>query len=120
MEQVARAALPGVDKGGAWVQIGDKEYKVAPLNFKSLRTLAGEIGKLQQMKGGGMPDAEQMGILCRLAHASLQRNYPEMSEDEVADNLDFSNFGTVLKAVMGQAGLDKEEIKNPGEAPASP
>jgi hypothetical protein len=117
MEQVVenRVALPGADKGGVWVRMGDKEYKVAPLNFKALRELAPSIAVLQEVTPGAMPSVEQMGVLVRLTLAALQRNYPATTEDEVADILDFGNFGAVLGAVMGTAGLTKREVPASGE-----
>jgi hypothetical protein len=118
MEQeakVTRAAVSGADKGGVWVRMGDHEYKIAPLNFKALRELAPSIATLQDVIPGAMPSVEQMGVLVKLALASLQRNYPATTEDEVADVLDFGNFGAVLGAVMGTAGLTKREVPASGE-----
>ena len=112
---VTRTELPGADKGGVWVRMGDKEYKVAPLNFKALRELDPSIVVLQSVVPGAMPNVEQMGVLVKLTLASLQRNYPAILEDEVAENLDFGNFGLVLGAVMGTAGLTKREVPASGE-----
>ena len=114
-----RVALPGADKGGAWVQMGDKAYKVAPLNFKALRELAGNISALQGIEKGQMPNAEQMGILVKLAHASIQRNYPDITEEQVAEDLDFGNFTSVLNAVMGASDLLGREVPNKGETSPS-
>ena len=111
----SRVKLPGADKGGQWVQMGDLLYKVAPLNFKALRELGPSINVLSKLETGTMPSAEQMGILVKLAHASLKRNYPDMEESLVDDNLDFSNFGSVLSAVMGAAGLKDRETPPSGE-----
>jgi hypothetical protein len=111
--------LPGADKGGTWVRMGDKEYKVAPLNFKALREMSESIGVLQNVQSGTMPTAAQMGVLVQLAHAALKRNYPIITEDEVADGLDFSNFGNVLGAVMGASAINKKELA-PGEIPPNP
>lgn len=108
-----RVALPGPDKGGAWVSMGDKEYKVAPLNFKALRELAPMIGTLRDVRDGELPNPEQMDTLAKLAHAALRRNYPSITEDDVADLLDFGNFTNVLKAVMGVPSIKE---KPPGEA----
>jgi hypothetical protein len=116
MDEQSRVA-PDTDKGGAWVQMGGREYKVAPLNFKALRTLQQNIAVLAEVVPGVMPNSDQMGVLVQLAHAALARNYPKMTEDEVADMLDFGNFSAVLSAVMGSATM-KEPPK--GEALASP
>jgi hypothetical protein len=109
----AQAPLPGPDKGGQWVRMGDVEYKVAPLNFKGLRELGAQLAMLKDVAPGTMPNAEQVTALCAIAHAALKRNYPEMTVDEVEDRLDFGNFGPVLSAVIGVSGLKKEG--EPGE-----
>ena len=110
-----RVALPGPDKGGAWVRMGDKQYKVAPLNFKALRELADSVAVLKSVEPGAMPTGQQMAVLVQLAHASLKRNYPDITEDDVADNLDFSNFAAVLGAVMGASALTGLEVPKQGE-----
>lgn len=108
--------LPGADKGGVWVPMGDLQYKVAPLNFKALREMAPLLTVLQGVERGSMPTAEQIDALVSVAHASIKRNYPDITKAEVADALDFSNFSPVLGAVMGSSGLDKaKEDLAPGE-----
>jgi hypothetical protein len=111
------AEIKGPDKGGVWVVMGDKQYKVAPLNFKAMRELSAKISSITSLEKGEMPSGEQMSALVPIAHAALKRNYPQMTEDEVADNLDFGNFGNVLSAVLGTSGLNKDKGENSsGEA----
>lgn len=117
---VARAELPGADKGGAWVRMGDREWKVAPLNFKALRELSADVQRLASMERGKMPGAEEIAVLARVAHAALKRNYPDVTEDQVAEDLDFGNFGNVLGAVLGASSLTKREEPKPGEPTPSP
>ena len=119
-ENATRVPVPGSDKGGAWVRMSDKEYKVAPLNFRALRELAGSIKVLQTIKEGEMPNAEQMETLVKIAHSAIHRNYPEITIDEVAEGLDFGNFSSVLSAVMGVAGLLGREAPSSGEVVTSP
>ena len=117
--EVPRVALPGVDKGGAWVVMGDKQYKIAPLNFKALRELSDSVKDLTENAPSGMPSGVQMMAMAKIAHAALRRNYPDITEDEVADNLDFGNFSIVLAAVMGASGLSGREVAKPGETVAT-
>ena len=113
--------VPTVDKGGVWVRMGEKSYKVAPLNFKTLRELGPMVAELKGATGGGMPTAAQTDALCSIAHAALKRNYPEITIDQVAEDLDFGNFTSVLNAVMGASGLaNRDGGAAPGEAMASP
>ena len=120
--EAPRAALPGPDKGGQWVRMGESQYKVAPLNFRGLREMAPQLDLLKSIAPGTMPNQEQVDALVKIAHASLRRNYPEMTEEEVGDRLDFGNFGNVLSSVIGVSGLIKKEepAAGPGEPPTSP
>lgn len=108
--KATRVEVPGRDMGGAWVQMGDKEYKVAPLNFNSIRELGDKISELQQFRADSLPSADQLSSLVPITLAGLRRNYPEMKEEEVGDLLDLGNFSAVLKAVLGASGLEKKDL----------
>lgn len=119
--ETAGQMVPTVDKGGVWVRMGDKSYKVAPLNFKTLREMAPLLTALKAAKDGELPTAAQTDALCSIAHASIRRNYPAITLDEVAENLDFGNFLSVLNAVMGASGLlGRKEEPESGEVKTSP
>ena len=114
--EVKQKEVEGADKGGNWVTLGEVQYKVAPLNFKALRELGGTLGLLREMTPGEMPSTAHVTALVAVAHASLRRNYPSITEDEVADVLDFGNFSEALSSVLGVSGLrKKEEGQDPGK-----
>jgi len=97
---------PGFDLGGQWIQLGPKEYKCPPLNFKALRTLIPRLADLKQLEAG-KPTAEQMDIVVELVHAALLRHYPQLSKDEVSEYVDIGNFMKITTAVLGGSGLVK-------------
>lgn len=113
---VSNPQEPQVDKGGVWIQLGDKGYKAPPLNFKAIKKYVARFGELGALGAGapGVPTPDQMGLAAELLHAALIRNYPELTLDEVEENLDMGNFNAALAAVMGASGLKKEAA--PGEA----
>ena len=114
-----RVELPGADKGGAWVAMGGQEYKVAPLNFNSIRELGDKISELQQFRADSLPSADQLSSLVPITLAGLRRNYPEMKEEEVSELLDLSNFVPTWRALLGVSGMSPREVEA-GKAPASP
>ena len=118
-EKPANAVDPEKDKGGVWVQLGDKSYKVPPLNFKSIRALMGKLNTISAMQKNSMPTDDQIQVVSELMQAALARNYPNLSLDDIEDGLDMGNFGNALAAVMGTSGLVKQGTPGSGEAGAT-
>lgn len=88
---------------GVWVRMGGRrEYLVPALNFRALRELQPE---LEKVSGGGMNSLEQMGVVVKIAHASLKRNYPDMTEADVEDLIDTGNVSAVFSALVSVSGL---------------
>ena len=88
---------------GVLINIGTKTYTVPPLNFKRLRLLKPEIELLAGVSGA--PSAEQMDAMIQIIHSALERNYPELSKEDVEEMLDLGNAPKVLNAIMGVAGF---------------
>lgn len=103
---------PARRRGGRWVAIGEEEYQVAPLGFLSLQELGEDIQSLQKI--AGMPTREQMAVVVRIVHAGLARNY-DVTEDQVAGMLDVENYGRIISAVLGIAGLERASGPPSGE-----
>jgi len=87
---------------------------VPPLNFRSLQELQ---GRLQSFQGG--IDAESMELVLDATTAALQRNYPDMTRDEVIDLLDVGNMGEVMEAIMDVSGLKRKRLEATGAGDAS-
>jgi hypothetical protein len=103
------------NRGGAWVRIGDEEYRVAPLGFRALQELGDKIMSLKDMQQ--IPTREQMGVVIEIVHSAMQRNYPSMTAEQVIDMLDVGNFSPVLNSVMGASGFVRGD--NSGNPSAS-
>lgn len=88
---------------GIEIPLGGELYIVPPLNFKSLRALAVDIDNLSAIKGQPSPD--QMLSMCKIAHAAIARNYPDITLDKVEDVMDLGNGARVIKAIMGASGM---------------
>ena len=113
-EEVKRVP-PEKTRGGVWVRFGLEEYRVPPLAFGVLQELAQHVDVLQSMDPSH-PTQEQMGIVFWLVHKALQRNYPDMTLEQVQEMLDLENCTAVLEATLSAAGFRRVA---PGEAPPS-
>jgi hypothetical protein len=85
---------------GVSFSFGDKTLVIPPLNLRALEQMQEKIAGFT-----GQVNAEQVGIVADVTLAALQRNYPEMTRDEVADIIDLGNMMDVMNAVMGVSGL---------------
>lgn len=88
---------------GTVITLGDTEFTVAPLTFKQLRTLEPELITLESMST--RPTSEQQDAVMRIIHASVSRNNPEVSLDDMGDLIDMGNLRPAIEAVMGVSGL---------------
>ena len=61
MTETSKRVEPGEDRGGEWVEMSGKEYKVPPLNFKALREVQEKIATIGKIEGA--PTPEQMDVV---------------------------------------------------------
>ncbi len=94
---------------GITVTLGDRDFVVPPLNFRSLQALQ---ARLANFSGG--TDPESIQLVADAALAALQRNYPSMTAEELSDLLDLANMQSVMEAVMDVSGLKRKEIEAQG------
>lgn len=113
---VTNRVEPAKDKGGQWVQLGEAEYKVPPLNFAAVKRFLPQLSQLGSAKLATL-DPDKMGLVAELAHCALQRNYPAMTLAEVEELLDLGNMVPLFSAVMSVSGLIKQPADDaPGES----
>ena len=79
------------------------------------------LGALEQLQKsilgfkGDVRDSSQLATVIDVAHASLKRNYPEITRDQVGELIDINNFIEVFECVMSISGMQKKGDE-PGEA----
>ena len=97
---------------GIVMKLGDKEYTVPPLNLKRVRKL---LPVLQDVIGKPVNELteEQLNSLTEIVFQSLQRNYPDITKDEVEEIIDFKNLRVVVGAVLGQNRLSEPNPISP-------
>jgi hypothetical protein len=109
---------PTKARGGRWVTLGAEEYRIPPLGFLAIQDLAEDVASLKDIQG--QPTPSQMGVVVRIVHAAMRRNYPALTTEDVGDMLDAENFMAVLEAVLNIAGFQASPAGAPqGEAPAA-
>lgn len=88
---------------GVLYDFGGRKLVLAPLNLGALRQL---LEKLKSI--GAEASVEQIDTVVDAVHASLKRNYPDITRDEVENDLiDASNAEELLPIIMNRSGLDK-------------
>jgi hypothetical protein len=96
---------------GVAVNLGGHLLVLAPLAIGKAREFS-ERGK----DAKSTDELEALGVA--MIHASLARNYPDITEDEVRNLLDTGNLREATDAVAGQSGLKRV---TPGElSPGNP
>ena len=84
---------------GKLMALGGVEYVLAPLNAAAVKLYRDQI---KNVFVGGIPDIE---LIAKLAHASLARNYPDMSLANVEEIIDYENMFDVWESVLNLSGL---------------
>jgi hypothetical protein len=92
---------------GVAVNLGGHLLVLAPLGIGKAREFSERGKALEPSDTDGM---QALGIA--MVHASLARNYPEITLDEVEALLDVGNLQEATQAIAAQSGLKKV---TPGE-----
>lgn len=96
--------VPGSIPGTKFILSG-VEYTLAPLNLDQVQELEDTIkslGEAKEMKAIAV-------VACKLVHASLSRNYSDITEAEVRQLLDVSTMRDAIECVLGVSGYKSGE-----------
>lgn len=91
--------MSGIKIPGKEVTLGGKKYILAPLNAAAVKQYRDQI---KAVFVGGLPDIE---LVAKLAHASLARNYPDITLEAVEDVIDYDNLFGVWEILLNISGL---------------
>lgn len=84
---------------GKELQFGGDTYVVAPLNAAAVKQ---HKEKIARFLSTGMPDLEEAAVLLQ---ASLARNYPGVTLDQVLEWVDYGNVVDIMDVVMNTSGI---------------
>lgn len=91
---------------GIPLELGGETYVVPPMPLGALEAMQDRI----QTFAGGL-DGASVGTVIDCLHASLKRNYPDMTREAVADLLDVGNMQDVMEAVMDVSGMRRKAME---------
>jgi hypothetical protein len=103
---------------GEHLKIGNKVFIVPSLTVKQARDLWPKIINLNKgIDETNLPEKHRDSL--EIVLASLKRNYPALTFEELEDMIDLRQMKPVMQAVMGQSGLGPVPGLVPGAAPKS-
>jgi hypothetical protein len=86
---------------GTTIALGGQDWLVPPLSLAQLQRF---LPRVQELSAAGQVGPamgpEQLAVLLDIVTAALQRNYPEITSEQVANMLDLGNARTVLAATL--------------------
>lgn len=88
---------------GVEVRVGQKTYIVPPLSFRQLRELKDKISKLRP--GVQDFDDDTLDAFVDVIQAALSRNYPEVTREDLENDIDLGNVTDLVLAVTNTSGL---------------
>jgi hypothetical protein len=94
---------------GRPMQLGRRVLICPALNLKGMRVYKEELnfierGVPEEKRGDREEQYKFLSTLATVALAALQRNYPDITLEEVEDGIDFNNVREITQAVMGASG----------------
>lgn len=92
---------------GVKVSMGGRDYTLPPLTLGSLKRIGNKINALSNIDS--VPNEEQTEAIASIVLASVNRNYPEITQDELLEMIDLGNLKEIFEAVLGVSGIKKSE-----------
>jgi hypothetical protein len=89
---------------GEKVIIGGKEYIFADLNFKAVKKVFPYIQLLNDPSNAGYMDA-----VSKIVTIGLQRNYPDITEDFIDENLELAEMPDLMEIITKQLTKKKNQ-----------
>jgi len=100
---------------GVKVQMGGRDFTLPPLTLGALKKIGDKIYILSEMSS--IPTPDQIDAMAQIILSSVNRNYPEVKQDELIELLDLGNLKSVFEAVLGASGIvrgsEPGEVINP-------
>jgi hypothetical protein len=93
--------IPAPRFPGRIVSLAGVAYTIAALSVRDLKRLRPKLDSLTSLSG--LPTIEQWDDILEILLAAFQRNYPEVTREQLEELVDLSNFAVLISSVMGSA-----------------
>ena len=87
---------------GTKIILGDREYLLAPMNIKTMKVHQDLIG---QMTKPGFDVMAQLDSFTALVQAAIQRTVPDITIEEIENNVDIGNIPALMEALFRSSGF---------------
>ena len=85
----------------------DRVLVIPPLSLGAAEKLKDRLSALDE----GTISPEYIGTVIDSVYAALQRNYPDMTREEVADMIDLENMQEVMTCALDVGGLKRKALE---------
>lgn len=100
------------------MRIGDKVMVVPALSVRQVKLHRADLSVMSAI-AGREPTDEEVDKLMKVALAALNRNYPDLTLDQLEDAVDLNSLPDVIAAVTGQTGLQAKATSGEAEGAQS-
>lgn len=92
--------IPGIP-----VLLDGREYVIPPITLGALMQVQ---DKLERISSSNLMAPENVDTIVTVAHASIRRNYPEVTREQLLEMIDVGNLKEVFDAVIDVSGLKRK------------
>ncbi|MEN6476126.1 MAG: hypothetical protein ABFD81_19080 [Syntrophaceae bacterium] len=92
---------------GAKINLGGRDFIVPALSLGWIKRNKDLLNSIAIPIDGSIIPPDAVDAVLSTIHAALQRNYPDITIDELGDLIDLGNFAKVFRAIAGQSGLSE-------------
>lgn len=97
-------------------KVGPRTYIIPALSFGAAKRMRADIRKIG---AGELPPEEAQDLVAKVVFAALVRNYPNLTLEQVEDEIvDYENWGRLFDVVMRTSLFTKDGAVDVGNAPA--
>ena len=102
-----KAAAPQFE--GRVVHFGGKDWIAAPFTLGPIKRLKPTLERLSATPAEGVNAMEQLDDVLEIVHASLVRNYPSLTVQQLEDLIEIPALTEVVRAVLDVSGFGAKD-----------
>ena len=87
---------------GTKIVLGEREYLLAPMNIKTMKT---HQELICQMTKPGFDVMDHLDAFTSLVQGAIQRTVPDISLEEIEESVDIGNIPALMEALFRASGF---------------